>query len=181
MEPLALRALQVDVKTAGDLAITEVTHLFHNAVDERREGTFRFPLPDGAMLIGLAIEIEGKLVEGEIVEREKARAVYEKIVDEMLDPALLEWEQGNWFKLRVFPLEPNADKRVVIRYVTPLVRGARRLGVRLRDRRARRRPGRRAIGELTVTVDGQVALAQRNVAPRASTSWSRSRRPRSRP
>ena len=104
MDPVGLRALHVDVKTAGDLAITEVTHTFHNAVAERREGTFRFPVPDGAMLIGLAMEIDGKMMEGEMVERDKARAVYEKIVDEMLDPALLEWEQGNWFKLRVFPL-----------------------------------------------------------------------------
>ena len=76
------------------------------------------------MLIGLSLEIEGRMVEGEIVEREKARQVYEKIVDEMLDPALLEWEQGNWFKLRVFPLPAKADKKVVIRYITPLTRGA---------------------------------------------------------
>src|SRR5262249_21270491 len=124
MDTLALTALHVDVKTAGDLAVTEVTHVFHNAADEQREGTFRFPLPEGAMLVGLALEIDGHMVEGEIVERDKARAVYEKIVDEMLDPALLEWEQGNWFKLRVFPLPANGDKKVVIRYVTPLVRGA---------------------------------------------------------
>ena len=124
MESVELKSVMVDVKTAGDQAITEVTHVFHNAMDERREGTFRFPVPDGALLVGLAMEIEGKMVEGEMVEREKARAVYEKIVDEMLDPALLEWEQGNWFKLRVFPLEAKADKKVVIRYVTPLSKTA---------------------------------------------------------
>jgi len=160
MDPVALRALQVDVKTAGDLAITEVTHIFHNAVAERREGTFRFPVPDGAMLVGLAMEIDGKLMEGEIVERDKARAVYEKIVDEMLDPALLEWEQGNWFKLRVFPLEPNADKKVVIRYVTPLIRGVAGWEYDY----AITAPDQGTIGELSIRVDGQVALAQRNVA-----------------
>lgn len=159
MDPVALRALHVDVKTAGDLAITEVTHIFHNDA-ERREGTFRFPVPDGAMLIGLAMEIDGKMMEGEMVERDKARAVYEKIVDEMLDPALLEWEQGNWFKLRVFPLEANADKKVVIRYVTPLTRGAS--GWEYDYSIAA--PDQGSIGELSIQVDGQVALAQRNVA-----------------
>ena len=160
MDPVELRALHVDVKTAGDLAITEVTHIFHSSVAERREGTFRFPVPDGAMLIGLAMEIDGKLMEGEMVERDKARAVYEKIVDEMLDPALLEWEQGNWFKLRVFPLEANADKKVVIRYVTPLARGAS--GWEYDYSIAA--PDQGTIGELSIHVDGQVALAQRNVA-----------------
>jgi len=160
MDPVELRGLHVNVKTAGDLAITEVTHIFHNAVAETREGTFRFPVPDGAMLIGLAMEIDGKMMEGEMVEREKARAVYEKIVDEMLDPALLEWEQGNWFKLRVFPLEANKDKKVVIRYVTPLTRGATGWEYDY----AINAPDQGTIGDLSIVVDGVSALAQRNVA-----------------
>ena len=160
MEPLELRSVDVNVKTAGDMAVTEVTHVFHNSADERREGTFRFPVPEGALLIGLALEIDGKMVEGEIVEREKARAVYEKIVDEMLDPALLEWEEGNWFKLRVFPLEAAADKKVVIRYVTPMQRAgnAWEYGYSLSA------PDRGTIGAVSLQVNGQMALQQRNVA-----------------
>jgi hypothetical protein len=160
MEALELKTVQVDVRTAGDLAITEVTHVFHNASDDRREGTFRFPVPDGALVTGLALEIDGKLVEGEMVERDKAREVYEKVVDAMLDPALLEWEDGNWFKLRVFPLDPNADKKVVIRYVTPLVHGANSWEYDY----AISAPDHGAIGALEIKVDGQVALAQREVA-----------------
>lgn len=160
MEPLELKSVDVNVKTAGDMAVTEVTHVFHNSADERREGTFRFPVPEGALLIGLALEIDGKMVEGEVVEREKARAVYEKIVDEMLDPALLEWEEGNWFKLRVFPLEAAADKKVVIRYVTPMQHAgnAWEYGYSISA------PDRGTIGAVTVKVDGQMALQQRNVA-----------------
>ena len=120
---LELRRVWVDVQTQGDLAVTSVEHIFFNASDARHEGTFRFPMPDGAMLQGLAMEIDGRLMEGEIVEKEKARRTYESIVDSMQDPALLEWEQGNWFKLRVFPIEPNSEKRVIIRYAAPLTRG----------------------------------------------------------
>src|SRR5262249_53127644 len=116
----------VKVTTHGDLATTEIEHVFANpdSGGRPREGTFRFPVPDGAMLTGLAMEIDGHLVEGEIVERDKARAVYEEGVDKMEDPALLEWEEGNWFKLRVFPLVAGQTKRVVIRYTAPLARGA---------------------------------------------------------
>ncbi len=160
MEVLELRSVDVDVKTAGDMAVTEVTHVFHNSADERREGTFRFPVPEGAMLIGLALEIDGKLVEGEIVEREKARQVYEKIVDEMLDPALLEWEEGNWFKLRVFPLEATADKKVVIRYITPLTHA----GTGWEYGYSLSAPDRGAIGSVNVKVDGAMAMSQRNVS-----------------
>ncbi|HEX3476735.1 MAG TPA: VIT and VWA domain-containing protein [Kofleriaceae bacterium] len=123
VEALELRKLDVRVRTEGDLAVTEVEHVFHNPADGRpREGTFRFPVPDGAMLTGLAMEIDGKLVEGEIVERDRARQIYDEVVDSMQDPALLEWEAGNWFKLRVFPIPAQGDKRVVIRYTAPLSR-----------------------------------------------------------
>ncbi len=159
-EALALRRVDVRVRTAGDHALTEVEHVFFNPAAEAREGTFRFPVPDRALLTGLAMEINGALMEGEIVEREKARRIYEKIVDDMQDPALLEWEQGNWFKLRVFPIEATAEKRVVIRYAQPLVGDAAgwsyeySLGLP---------EGDATIGALTVTVDGQEVVRETDV------------------
>jgi hypothetical protein len=162
IEALELRKVDVRVRTEGDLAITEVDHVFHNPADGRpREGTFRFPVPDGAMLTGMAMEIDGKLVEGEIVERDRARQIYDEVVDSMQDPALLEWEAGNWFKLRVFPIPAGGDKRVVIRYTAPLARTAQGHEYTAQIAIADASPGGTApgaIGELSVTVDGaQVA------------------------
>jgi hypothetical protein len=117
---LQLASVDVKVTVAGDQAETVVDETFANPTEQRVEGTFRFPLPDGAELIGLSMEIDGHLVEGALVERAKAQKVYEDIVDKMLDPAILEWEQGNVFKLRVFPIEPGQPKRIVIRYLAPL-------------------------------------------------------------
>lgn len=162
-EPLALRKLDVRVTTAGDLAMTEVEHVFYNPSSEMREGTFRFPVPDGAVLTGMAMEIAGRMMEGEIVEREKARAVYEKIVDEMQDPALLEWEQGNWFKLRVFPIEATSEKRVVIRYTTPLARDAGGWTYDYMVGFPEDGAATTTIGALTVTVDGKVAARETDV------------------
>jgi hypothetical protein len=124
---LSLRSLAVTVKTHGYVAETHVEHVFINTSSERLEGTFRFPLPAGASLLGLAMEIKDKLMEGELVERTKARKTYESIVDSMRDPALLEWEQGNVFKLRVFPIEPQKTKRVVLRYLAPIDATAQRV------------------------------------------------------
>lgn len=117
---LELRGLDIRVTSAGDYTLTEVEHVFYNPSEGELEGTFRFPLPDHAMPLGLAMEINGRMMEGEIVEREKARKTYESIVESMQDPALLEWEEGNRFQLRVFPIEPRQEKRVVLRYAAPL-------------------------------------------------------------
>jgi hypothetical protein len=120
MQAIELRRVAVHVSRAGDYAFTEVEHVFYNPNAEQLEGTFHFPLPDGAMPLGLAMEIDGRLMEGELVERQKARDTYEAIVDSMRDPALLEWQDGNRFKLRVFPIEPRREKRVILRYGAPL-------------------------------------------------------------
>jgi hypothetical protein len=117
---LDLQLVDISVEVHGDVAQTRVEHDFYNDSSDRLEGTFRFPVPAGADLTGLSMEVNGHMVEGELVERKKAEHVYEQIVDEMRDPALLTWEAGNQFKLRVFPIEPKSHKRVVIRYLTPL-------------------------------------------------------------
>jgi hypothetical protein len=119
---LALARLEVSAETSGDVAETTVEHVFRNDTDEQLEGTFRFPLPADAIVTGLALEVDGKMIDGELVERDKARKAYEKVVDQMLDPALLEWESGQTFKLRVFPIEPRRTKRVALRFVAPLHR-----------------------------------------------------------
>ncbi len=122
---LSLAEVHVSAQPVGDMVATSVEHVFANPSKERLEGTFRFPLPDGALPTGLALEIDGRLVEGEIVERDKARETYESIVADMRDPALLEWEAGQQFSLRVFPIEPESTKRVVLRFLAPLRRSPR--------------------------------------------------------
>jgi hypothetical protein len=164
-EALALRRVSVKVTTAGDHALTEIEHVFFNPSSSVREGTFRFPVPDGAIVTGLAMEINGRLMEGEIVEKEQAREIYDKIVDQMQDPALLEWEEGAWFKLRVFPIEAGAEKRVIIRYLAPLARTAGGLAYDFTMMRPRPEGAATTtaaavapIDELAITIDGAPRL-----------------------
>lgn len=119
---LKLRRVTVDAVQEGDVVLNSVEQIFYNNSDSRLEGTFRFYLPEGASVTGLAMEINGKLMEGELIEKEKAKKIYQKIVDSMRDPAILEWEQGQMFKLRVFPIEPKSEKRLVLRFITPIKR-----------------------------------------------------------
>src|SRR5262249_23651158 len=71
-------------------------------------------------LCRLAMYVNGELMEGGMAERDHARAAYERIVWEKRDPALLEWVDGSTFKMRVFPLEPRQEKRLLLSYVQRL-------------------------------------------------------------
>ncbi|MBM4040261.1 MAG: VWA domain-containing protein [Planctomycetes bacterium] len=120
-EPLEVRELRVRVLIAGNVALTEIEETFFNPTGRRAEGVFYFPLPAGASICRFAMYVEGKLVEGELVERGRAREVYETIVRKMQDPALMEWQEGNVFKTRIFPIPPHGPKRILLSY-TELLR-----------------------------------------------------------
>src|SRR5260370_5458818 len=59
-------------------------------------------------------------MEGGMAERDYANAVYEQIVNNQRDPALLEWVDGSTFKMRVFPLEGRQKKRIILSYTQKL-------------------------------------------------------------
>ncbi|HUU97196.1 MAG TPA: VIT domain-containing protein, partial [Phycisphaerae bacterium] len=77
-------------------------------------------LPADASISRFAMWVGDVLMEGEVVERMRAREVYESIVRRKRDPALLEWMGGNQFKARVFPIEPNSTKHVILGYTQVL-------------------------------------------------------------
>lgn len=113
---MSLRRYHVDVHIEDGFARTTIDQTYFNHTQQRLEGTFRFPLPPDASLSRLAMYVNGKLMEGGMAEREHARNTFEKIVHRMKDPALLEWVDGSTFKVRVFPLEPRQEKRIVLSY-----------------------------------------------------------------
>ena len=118
---LDLAKLNVDVKIAGNLATTTFELFFYNPNDERLEGELSFPLGEGREVSRFALDINGKLREAVIVEKEKARVAFESTVRRRIDPALLEKTQGNNYKARIFPIEAKSYKRVVLAYDEELI------------------------------------------------------------
>lgn len=141
---------KVTVELRDQLARTTVEMSFVNATDARLEGVFTFPLPADASISGFGMWIGDELVEADLVERERARAIYEDILRRKKDPGLLEWEGGNLFKARVFPIEARSEKRVRLRYtqVLPLEGEAYRYRYALRSELLRAHPLR----ELSMSV-----------------------------
>jgi Ca-activated chloride channel family protein len=60
--------------------------------------------------------INGRETKAELLDADKARNIYEDIVRQMRDPALLEYSEQNIFKLRIFPIEPRSEKKISISY-----------------------------------------------------------------
>ncbi len=115
-KPLEVRTHNVTISVKDQVALVEVDQTFYNPQNQRIEGTFFFPLPHGATIARLAMYVGDSLMEGEIAEAQRARRTFEALKVQRIDPALLEWAGGNNFKMRVFPIEPESEKRVLISY-----------------------------------------------------------------
>jgi tetratricopeptide (TPR) repeat protein len=107
------------------LAETEVDQTFGNPGGRAIEGWYWFTVPAEAIVTSFALETNGELVEGEVVEKHEAAAVYGAAVASANDPALLEWIDGRSYRARIFPIPANGTRRVVLRYmeVLPVVEG----------------------------------------------------------
>jgi Ca-activated chloride channel family protein len=115
--PLRVARHKVDVAVDNQIAITRVEQVFANDHGVQLEGQYTFPVPKGASIIDFSMTIDGKLMRGEVLEKDRARRIYEGIVRQAKDPGLLEHAGANLFRVRVFPLLPRAEQKIELTYV----------------------------------------------------------------
>jgi tetratricopeptide (TPR) repeat protein len=122
LQPLEVKSHNVTVTVVHPVARTFIDEVFVNNTGRRMEGTFYYPLPPDAAVSEFAMYVNGERIIGEVLERHRARQVFEYIRRQRRDPALLEWVGGNLFKMRVFPIEPHSEKRIQLGYTQVLRR-----------------------------------------------------------
>ncbi len=159
--PLTVGQHKLTVDIRDQIARTVIEESFVNHTDGVLEGVFHFPLPPGASISGFGMWIGDKLVEADIVEKQRAREIYETILQEKRDPGLLEWTGGNIFKARVYPIFAHSEKRIKITYtqVLPQKGGQYRYSYALQSELLQLNPLR----ELAIDVKVHSASPLRNV------------------
>ena len=118
--PIRLDAVKIDAQVHGNEAITRLELVFFNPNPRVLEGELQFPLLAGQQVVGMAMDVRGALREAVPVEEAKGQEVFEDVIRQKVDPALLEVTQGNNYKLRVYPLEAKSSKRVVLHLLETL-------------------------------------------------------------
>jgi Ca-activated chloride channel family protein len=115
--PLRVASHKVDVTVDNQIAMTRVEQIFANDHPATFEAHYVFPVPKGASIIDFSMTVNGKLIRGELLEKDRARSIYEGIVRQSKDPGLLEHVGANLFRVRVFPILPNAQQKIEMTYV----------------------------------------------------------------
>lgn len=117
---LRLEKADVKVEINDQVAKTYITQTFFNDTDRNLAGTYLFPLPDDTTFSSFSLHIDGKPVEGKIMEANEARQTYEQIVRQMVDPGLLEYADSKTVRARIFPIPAHGSKKVELEYTQVL-------------------------------------------------------------
>jgi Ca-activated chloride channel family protein len=117
---LEIKEHDVKVTINNGVAVTHVTQIFHNTEKRQVEALYTFPVPKGASVANFSMWINGKEMVGEVVEKQRAREIYNSYKQVNRDPGLLEQKDYRTFEMRIFPIAPQADQKVQITYYQEL-------------------------------------------------------------
>src|SRR5262245_1816251 len=113
---LKIKSVKITATIESQVATTRVEQVFENDTPYVLEGTYFFPLPDSASISDFAIYDGDKRMSGEVIDKAKARQIYESIVRRARDPGLLEYAGKNLLEADVFPIEPRSTKKIELAY-----------------------------------------------------------------
>jgi Ca-activated chloride channel family protein len=114
--PLSIKSHHVEVSINNQAAKTKIKQVFSNKSNRVLEGTYIFPIPQGASITEFAMWMNGEKVEGELVDARQARRIYNDIVRRMKDPGLLEYAGSGLFRANVYPIPKKGDVKIEIVY-----------------------------------------------------------------
>jgi len=149
--PLTIKYHRVKVAISDQIATTHVDQVFVNEASFPVEGTYIFPLPEDAAIASFDMWVDGQKLEGKLLGKQEARAIYEEIVRQQRDPALLEYVGRGAFRASIFPIPPRGERRIELTYsqVLPAAEGL----VRYRYPLNTEKFSARLISQVAVTVN----------------------------
>ncbi|TWO68690.1 DUF2135 domain-containing protein [Caenimonas sedimenti] len=123
-QAIQLRSVQIRATLAAGQAQTEVEIVLFNPNQRQLEGELQFPLLEGQVVTGFALDVNGRLRDAVAVPKARGQEIFEDIRRRRVDPGLLEATAGNQYKLRVYPLPPRGERRVLLTIAETLPRHA---------------------------------------------------------
>jgi len=116
---LSIKEHHVQVTIEDGYAITRVDQVFHNPYARNLEAIYSFPVPEKGAVAEFTLWIDGKPVNGEVLEKQEARKVYEEEKDAGRDAGLTEKDSYKTFDVSVSAVRAGQDTRIRLVYIQP--------------------------------------------------------------
>ncbi len=112
----------VQVSIIGRVARVTVEEWFRNNGPALEEGMYHFPLPGEAVFSSYSLWQGDQELRGEAMDATQARSIYEAIVRQKRDPALIELAGQGLIRAHVFPIAPGDTRKITLKYTQLLDR-----------------------------------------------------------
>lgn len=119
-QPVEIRDHHVNVVINNGFAMTEVHQTFYNPNAENLEAVYSFPLPKSASLSEVTIYVGEREINGEVLERQKARQIYQEEKSRGNDTGLAEKNEFYTFDFNVYPVPARDETKIRFLYYQPL-------------------------------------------------------------
>lgn len=113
---VTLVSSDVNITVSGPVARTVLTQHFRNPSSQWSEGVYVFPLPPDAAVDRLLMNVGERVIEGEIQEKQEAKATYQAARAAGKRATLVEQDRPNLFTTSVANIPPHGDITVTIEY-----------------------------------------------------------------
>ena len=115
-EEVAMKSVHVHGKLDGLLLKMKTRQTYTNQTEDTLETVYTFPLAWGATLLNLAVELNGKRLNGTVIEKKQAVKKYEKAIDNGDSPIMVERSGRGLYTANLGNLLPGETAIIEIEY-----------------------------------------------------------------
>ncbi len=113
---IALQSLHVHGEVDGLLLRMKLRQVYRNTTGKDLETVYGFPLAWGTTLLGMRVELNGKTLQGSVIEKSDAEARYEQAFEEGDLPVMLVREGKDLYSARIGNLKDGDEAIIEIEY-----------------------------------------------------------------
>lgn len=117
--PLQIKDHIVNIVIQDGYTITTIEQSFYNPHSKDLEAIYSFPVPNNGTVSEFTMWIDGTPITGEVLEKQKARDVYNDQKSKGNDTGIVEKNTYKTFDISVFPVRQQKETKVRLVYIQP--------------------------------------------------------------
>jgi Ca-activated chloride channel family protein len=120
MQRMLAMDTDIQVEVTGMVARIEARQVFRNTGQRWAEAVYRFPLPVGAAVDRMRVNVADRILEGVIEEKKEALRQYQQAKSAGKSASLVEQQKANQFETRLANIGAGEEVSVTISFLAPV-------------------------------------------------------------
>ena len=115
-QAVALQSVQAQGQLQGLMLRMKLRQVYRNTTGDNLECVYTFPLAWSSVLLGMAVELNGKRMTGTVVEKKEAETTYEKAIQSGDLPVMLERSGKDLYTANLGNIQPGDEVVIELEY-----------------------------------------------------------------